>query len=559
MSQSPHGRRSDAFDPVRMGRAAVVANHPLAAMAGIRTLLAGGNAIDAAIAVGFAIGVAEPNGSGIGGDGYIMVHPANSRDVMVLNGTGAAPLAARAREGIARTGLTSASVPGLVDAMLEAHRRWGRLPLAACIEPAATLAEDGVPVSHFQAQMTAKYAALHTGDAAAIFAPAGRPLGPGEVRRNRDLAASYRLIGREGRDAFYKGPMRAAMVAMGPWFQAEDFDRHRLRVEAAIHTQYRGHTVYEAPPNSSGVTLLQMLNLVECFPVGELPPLSAEAIHIMVEAKRFAFIDREAYLGDPDLVDMPLAGLLSKAYAAERARGIALDRAATSIAPGDAWAFDPTGSGRSIPRAVPRHRSGDTTHFCIIDADGNAVGQLQSLNMMYGAQVVVPGTGILLNNRMTYWHTEAGHPNDFVAGGRVRHTMNPVMVSGPGQSIAEGGSLRWVLGTPGGDTQVQSNLQALVGLIDHGFTEAEAMQCPRWTHHEDGTYSNHPHSETYELSIETRVGDATMAALAGLGHPVQPVGGWGARGSLGIIGIDPTSGSRFAAADLRRDGQALVI
>jgi gamma-glutamyltranspeptidase/glutathione hydrolase len=536
-----------------MGRAAVVANHPLAAMAGIRTLMAGGNAIDAAVTVGFAIGVAEPNGSGIGGDGYVMVHRAGEAGVHVANGTGASPLGVTAKTPIARTGLTAASVPGIVDAMLAAHARWGRLPLAQCIEPAAELAEAGVPVSHFQAQMTAKYPALHQGEAAKIFAPAGAPLPAGAIRRNADLAASYRLIAREGRDGFYRGPIAAAMVAAGDWFQPEDFRRHHTRIDPAITTDYRGYTVCEAPPNSSGITLLQMLNLIEQFPIGEMRALSAEAIHLMVEAKRLAFIDREAYLGDLETVAMPITGLLSKAYAAERARLIDPTRAAETVRPGNAWIHDPDGAGHSAPAAVRlKHRDGDTTHFCIVDGEGNAVGQLQSLNMMFGAQIVVPGTGMLLNNRMTYWHVDQDHPNALTPGVRVRHTMNPVMVFA-------GDRLRWVLGTPGGDTQVQSNLQTLSALIDHGFTEAEAVQSARWSHHESGTYSNHPHLEENELQIETRVGDATLAELAARGHHLRPDGPWGARGSVGIIGIDPVSGARLAAADLRRDGQALVI
>ncbi len=553
MRTSPHGHRGEAFDPVRMGRAAVVANHPLAAMAGIRTLQAGGNAIDAAVTVGFAIGVAEPNGSGIGGDGYVMVHRVGEATVQVVNGTGASPLGVTATTPIARTGLTAASVPGIVDAMLAAHARWGRLPLAQCIEPAAELAEAGVPVSHFQAAMTAKYPALHQGEAAKIYAPEGVPLAAGAIRRNADLAASYRLIAREGRDGFYRGPIAAAMVAAGDWFTLADFHRHQVRIDPAITTDYRGVTVCEAPPNSSGISLLQMLNLIEQFPIGDLRALSAEAIHLMVEAKRLAFIDREAYLGDYETVAMPVTGLLSKRYAAERAQLIDPARTAPSVHPGNAWAYDPDGQGRDTPAAVRlRHREGDTTHFCIVDADGNAVGQLQSLNMMFGAQMVVPGTGMLLNNRMTYWHVDQQHPNALAPGVRVRHTMNPVMVFAADR-------LRWVLGTPGGDTQVQSNLQAISALVDHDFTEAEAVQSARWSHHESGTYSNHPHIEENELQIETRVGEATLAALAARGHTVQSDGPWSARGSLGIIGIDPVSGARLAAADLRRDGQALVI
>jgi gamma-glutamyltranspeptidase / glutathione hydrolase len=500
MIESPHGRLRECFDPVRMGsRGAVVANHPLAAMAGIQVLTAGGNAVDAAVAVGFAIGVAEPQGSGIGGDGFIMVYDRTSRQVQVVSGTGAAPLAARADDGIDRLGIRSASVPGLVDAMLRAHARWGRLPLEKCLEPAVALCEHGVPVSHFQARMTAKYHALHTDpEAAKIFAPEGQPLKAGALRRNRDLAATYRLLAREGRDAFYRGPIADKIIwfseASGGKLTRQDFERHAARIDPPITTTYRGRQVYEAGPNSSGHVLLQELNLIENFPIADLGHLSAETVHLMVEAKRLAFIDREAFLADPDQVDIPLAGLLSKEYAAERARLINPEHAADSVTPGDPWRFDPAGPRPrdNIPVRV-RELLDDTTHFCVVDSEGNAVGQLQSINMMFGSQVVVPDTGILLNNRMTYWHVDPKHPNFLRPGARVRHTMNPVMVFD--KPAGAGGSLRWVLGTPGGDTQVQTNLQMISAMVDHALTEAEAVQAPRWTHHQDGTYSNHPYTE----------------------------------------------------------------
>lgn len=562
---SPHGQRSDCYDTVRMGsRAAVVSNHPVATSVGMTVLANGGNAIDAAIAVGFAIGVAEPNGSGIGGDGYLMVHHAATRGVHVVNGTGASPLAARPELGLDRFGIRSASVPGILDAMLESHARWGRLPLMECIAPAIALCLEGVPVSYFQAAMTRKYDRLHTDpEAAKIFAPQGVPLVAGAIRRNLDLAETYKQIGLHGRDYFYTGPIADAIERFST--QADgllrrvDMERHRARVEAPIVATYRGKHVYEAGPNSSGHLLLQQLNMLEQFDIPSLGYLSPEAVHLMVEAKRLAYIDREAFLSDPDDTDIPLQGLLSKAYAQERAALIKLDAAASYVAPGNPWAYNGAAPARDIPNDFTvQHSKEDTTHFCVVDAEGNAVSQLQSLNMMFGSQAVVPGTGIILNNRMTYWHLDPKHPNYLRAGARTRHTMNPVMVFD--DAVESGTPLRWVLGTPGGDTQVQSNFQVISALVDHGLNEAEAVQAPRWCHEQDGTYSNHPHAVKEGLTVEVRHGDHVLVdGLAARGHDVSGIDAWSARGSLGIIGIAPSSGARMAAADLRRDGQAQAM
>lgn len=562
---SPHGMLGDCYDTVRMGsRAAVVSNHPVATSIGMTILANGGNAVDAAVAVGFAIGVAEPNGSGIGGDGYVMVHNAAERSVHVVNGTGSSPMAARPEFGIDRFGIRSASVPGILDAMLEAHARWGRLTLMECVSPAIALCLDGVPVSFFQAEMTRKYDRLHQDvEAAKIFAPQGRPLKPGEIRRNADLAQTYMQVALHGRDYFYNGPVADAIEKFSSHtnglLRREDLTRHRVRVEAPISTTYRGKHVYEAGPNSSGHLLLQQLNMLESFNIGAMDYLSPEAVHLMVEAKRLAYIDREAFLSDPDDTDVPLQGLLSKQYAAERAALIRPERSLAAVSAGDPWNYVENRLGKQAPAEFKvLNAKEDTTHFCIVDSEGNAVSQLQSLNMMFGSQAVVPGTGIILNNRMTYWHLDPEHPNYLRPGARTRHTMNPVMVFD--RPAETGVPLRWVMGTPGGDTQVQSTFQVISAMVDHGLNEAEAVQAPRWCHEQDGTYSNHPHSVDELLTVEARHGDTSLVeGLAALGHGVEAIGAWKARGSMGIIGVHPESGARMAAADLRRDGQAQAM
>jgi len=568
MQPSPHGIKSEAFAPTPMGRfGAVVANHPLAAMAGMGVLLDGGNAVDAALAIGFALGVAEPQGSGIGGDGIVMVHMREAGTIEVVNGTGAAPLAATPEhygDAIPLTGVLSVSVPGMVDALLETHGRHGTVALARCLEPAIALCEDGVPVSHFQARIAPDYGLLHRFPAsAAIFAPEGRPLCAGEVRRNPDLARTYRLIAEGGRDVFYEGEIAQALVRFsdlhGGLLTLEDLRRHRSRWQDPISTTYRGRSVYESPPNTNGHVLLQQLNLIETFDMAALGHNTADAIHVMVEAKRLAFADREAYLADPEFVDVPIAGLLSKDYAAERARLIDPERASAQVREGDAWAFQD-----ALPNEAKRfHRPGggidggsDTTHFCVVDRWGNAVSELQSIQNMFGAQIVADGTGILLNNRMTYWHLDPGHIDRLHGGQRVRHTMNPVMVFG-GPADA-GGRLELICGTPGADTQVQTNMQMVSAVFDHGLNVGEAVGAPRWTHHQGRMNSTFPHAERNALEVEDRVGGEVAAALKRLGHAVEVLGPWGATGSAGAIQVDGKTGALMAAADPRRDGQALV-
>ncbi len=574
-NRTPHGERGQSYRPVRMGgKGAVVANHPLAAQAGLQTLMRGGNAVDAAVTVGFALGPAEPQGSSIGGDGFVMVHMRDRKLVQVANGTGAAPLSAtpdRFGKGIPQTHATAISVPGIVDALLSAHEKYGILPLATCLEPAIELCEDGVPVSHFQATSAAKYNVLMTAPtSAAVFAPNGRPLKPGEIRRNPDLAHTYRLIAEHGRDAFYKGEIAREMVRFseqsGGLLSMEDFKRHRVRWDDPISTTYRGRTVYEAPPNSTGHVLLQELNLFEQVDPAKYPYLSAESIHMMVEAKRLAFADREAYIADPEFVDIPMEGLLSKEYAANRFANIHAERAMPEPVPGDAWAFqdrvpDETKRfyrrGQSGQSHQPATSAGnETTHFCVVDRWGNSVGELQSIQTMFGSCLIAGSTGILMNNRMTYWHIDENHINHLRPGQRVRHTMNPVMVFSAPAEV--GGDLELVCGTPGGDTQVQTNLQVVTGVFDYGLNVAEAIEGPRWTHFQARTDSTYPHAERDELSIEDRVPGETVDQLRSRGHNVKVVGDFEGNGSEGAIRVHPESRSLMAASDPRRDGDAAV-
>ena len=573
MEQSPHGMSGPAYRPVRMGyRGAVVANHPLAAMAGMQTLQRGGNAVDAAVSVGFALGAAEPQGSGMGGDGFVMVYMKGRGSLEVVNGTGAAPLAATTdvyRDGIPHDGILGASVPGIADALLAAHAKYGDLSLPACLEPAIELCEDGVPVTHGQAEAAREKPILHSFPTSAeVYAPRGRPLEPGELRHNRNLGRTYRLIGEQGRDAFYEGEIARAIVRFseeqGGLFTMEDFTRHRARWQEPVSVVYRGRTVYEAPPNSSGHVLLQQLAMFERFDPSQYRYMAPETVHVMVEAKKLAFADREAYLADPDYVDVPVEGLLSPGYTAERSGLIDPDAAAHDVKEGDPWAHmdrPPDRSKRFHRPCSKRVRvmqevGSDTTHFCVVDRHGNAVGELQSVQTGYGSGVIAGDTGILLNNRMTYWNLEPGHTNLLRPGQRVRHTMNPVMVFSA--RVENGGDLELVCGTPGADTQVQTNFQVVSAVFDHGLNVQEAIDAPRWTHYQGAMTSTWPPDDRHFLAIEGGAEAGLVDGLRARGQSLDVTGPWDGAGSEGAIQVHPASGALMAASDPRRDGQALV-
>lgn len=571
---SPHSAQHEAHRPVIAGRNGMVASgHPLASQAGVSILQRGGNAVDAALAVAAALNVVEPHMSGVGGDGYMMIHwnhdatgAARSKPVVqVVNATGPAPRAATGEvylpKGIPEKGIRSVSVPGLVDGCFLAHGRYGRLEASAAFAPAVDLAERGFPITWQLAQrIAADHALLDHATSRAVFAPDGRPLRPGEILRQRDLARTLQRLADEGPDLLYRGELARAIVRcseeQGGLLALSDLAAYRARWEEPITTTYRGHVVYEAPPNSSGHVLLQELSMVELFDLPALGWNTAASVHLMVEAKKLAFADREAYLADPDFVDVPIAGLVSKEYARERARLIDPERAATAVAAGDPWRFQARRGGSSAKRATPPRE--DTTCFAVVDRWGNAVCQLQSLQSAFGSSLVVGDTGILLNNRMTYWHLEPDHVDCLEPGKRVRHTMNPVMVFKRTPTESQSGEqLVLVCGTPGADTQVQTNLQVITHVLDFGLGVNEAVEAPRWRHAQSPTESQVPHVCEDALQLEARFPTAVQAELRRRGHPVQVLGDWEGPGSEVMIQVDPATGALFGAADPRRDGYAI--
>jgi len=523
--------------PLIMGRnGAVASNHPAATQVGLDVLKAGGNAADAAVATALALGVVEPHMSGLGGDGFYHAWSAATGVSTVFTGLGAAPAAAtpaRYAEGMPLSGPQSVSTPGTLAGLAAMHAALGDQAWAALCAPAATLARDGVPATHtYRHFATTSLARLHAdARSGATFLRDGEPPALGTLIVQPELAATLDRIASEGAEGFYRGTLAADLVAafaeMDVPITAADLARVRARVEAPLSAAYRGFEVRQTPPPSTGFVLLEELGIVERFDLAALEGDSAELVHLLVEAKKLAFLDRERHAGTPDLRPEPL---WAADYVAAQAARIDPARAA------------------AVPLATAGQTDGDTTYFCVVDATGNCVSAIQSLNNAFGSGVTAGRTGVLLNNRMTCWHLEPTHANALQPGNTVRHTMNAPMVFQGGRPWA-------LLGTPGADNQVQVNLQALVGLIDFGLDPQQVAEAPRWTSEQPGQEANWPHGGADALTLEAGFPDTTVDGLRARGHTLHQLPRLGGACSLECIRIIE-NGVRMAGSDPRRDGWA---
>jgi gamma-glutamyltranspeptidase/glutathione hydrolase len=523
-----------------MGRnGAVGANHPVATQAGLDTLRSGGNAVDAAVAISLALGVVEPMMSGLGGDGFYQVHSAKTGETRCWNATGAAPFAATperfAAHGMAVRGPLSVSTPGGLAGVAAMHAALGAQPWRQLFGAAIATARDGFAATRGYCHYAAEGLPVLAPDArsGAVFLAGhndGRlPLA--QLIRQPDLARTLEEIAQDGAETFYRGRLARRLVAgmreAGVLVDERDLAECQPQIQDPIGISYRGFHVSQTPPNSTGFTNLQMLKIVERFDIATLDPV--RRIHVLVEAKKRAFLDRERYGTDPRFGDVPLDRLLSDAYADECAASIDLSRAA------------------EIALAEPAS-AGDTTYFCVVDAEGNAVSGIQSLNSMFGSGVTAGDTGVLLNNRMAYWHLAPGHANRLAPGKRVRHTMNAPMVFRDGRLWA-------VEGTPGADNQVQVNLQVLTAMMDLGADPQTALEAPRWTSSQPGQGANWPHEGDGRLTIEPEFGEDVLRGLEALGHRLNRVGALEGPCLVQAIRV-MENGVRMAGSDPRRDGWA---
>jgi gamma-glutamyltranspeptidase / glutathione hydrolase len=522
------GGRSTVFST----KGAVACEHPSAALAGIRVLDAGGTAADACVAMAACMAVLAPMATGMGGDAFLLFYEAETGRILGANGSGRAPRAAtidKLRErGLSempeRGGLTI-TVPGAVRLWEDAANSLGNLPLARLLEPAWELAENGYPVSEvFARYWEAGEDLLFKNEAASrALLVDGRAPRPGEVFLQPDLAATLSAVAEGGADAFYNGEIarsiaRAAQEA-GGYLSEEDLAGHESTWVDPISTDYRGVQIHEIPPPGQGIAALEMLNILEGFDLGALDPVSADRIHLEVEAKKLAFEDLYTKVGDPDFSEIPTGRLISKEYAASLREHISPDRA----------------SGMVAEPALGE----DTTYLCAVDAGDNGCSFINSLYMGFGSGVVAEDTGVCLQNRGSSFRLVEGHPNALEPGKRPLHTIIPGLVT-------KEGALWATFGVMGGPMQPQGHAQLLSNLIDHHMNPQDAADHPRHFHQGD------------TLLVEGRVPEDEVERLRSMGHNVEagedyvvPTGG-----AQLIRVLD--DGVRACGSDPRKDGCALA-
>jgi gamma-glutamyltranspeptidase/glutathione hydrolase len=511
------------------GAKGVAADHPLSAQAGMQMLQRGGNAIDAAIAAAAVNAVVKPYQTQFGGDAFALVWHKRTNEVSCLNAGGLAPQAAtleRFAKGIPSYGAASCAVPGFVDALLELYAGYATMPLEKLLEPAMRAAE-GFPVSKRLSQameLIPGYKDAEVAELKRVFLKDGRPYAPGETLRQPELVALMQGIvdAENQREGFYDGEVGAKIVAAlqqhGGAIEIADFKDKVALFEDPLQTTYRDCDVYEQALPSQGIILLMALNIVEQFPLADWGVGNADAMHVLVEATKLAFADSRRYSADPKVVDVPFERLLSKEHAKLRAAAIDMKLAKR---------FE----GAVLPS--------DTTELVAGDED-YAVALIQSVFSNWGSRFVVPGTGILMNNRLRAFSTDPSAANALAPGKRTVHTLNTFMMLRDGALVVGGG-------TPGMDFQVQNNLQTVVGVRDWGLDLQSALDMPRWVSLHDGT-----------LALEGRFNAAYQADLTSRGHALHVLPAWDSHLARSqVLASTPEGGWAFGS-DLRGEGIALA-
>jgi len=564
-------------------RSEVLARHgmvctsvPAATQVGLDILKRGGNAVDAAIAANATLGLMEPVSNGIGGDLFAIVYSAKENKLYGINGSGRSPLGLsyeqmRAeldklhRKTIPPRGMLPISVPGTVDAWSELHKKFGKLKFSDDLAPAVKYAEEGFPVTeliafywHFGPEvykdLPGGFLETYTLDGK------GRTPAKGDIFKNPALAKTLRLIGEKGRDAFYKGEIADEidkfMRENGGFLRKADFEKHTSTWVDPVSTNYRGYDVFELPPNGQGIATLQILNILEGFDLKSMGRNSAETLHAMIEAKKIAWADRAKFYADPEFAKIPLAGLLSKEYAAERRKLIDPEHAAKAVEAGVPPANgaesqatrEPLQDSAATPKRSPVD-DGDTIYMCTADDEGNMVSLIQSNYRGMGSGIVVPGLGFMFQDRGELFSMEPAHANVYAPGKRPFHTIIPGFVMKDGKP--------WeAFGVMGGGMQPQGHVQVLTNQIDFGLNAQEAGDASRWQHEGD----NEPTGEKMEkggyVEVESGIPYEIVRELEKRGHEVRfDVGGYG---GYQAIKVELHDGQRVyvGASESRKDGQA---
>lgn len=524
--------------------------HPLATIAAIDILKAGGSAVDAAIAANAVLGYGEPIACGIGGDCFVLLWDPKTRKVVGLNGSGRSPRGlsletvrqrATAKGTIPSHGAISVSVPGCVDAWWALHQRYGKLPWKELLAPAIRHCEEGAPVVQNTAfyveasnrSFSANTAIEELDNFRKVWVADGKTPREGEIFRNPGLGRTYRLIAEGGGRAFYEGEIAETIERyfkrIGGWMTKSDLAAHRTEWVEPRSVDYRGVDVWGLPPNSQGFVTLQMLAMLNEFDVKAMGFQSAAAIHHGVEAKRLAFEDRARFYADPAAYNAPIDWLLSKDYARQRAKLIRPDRINPDVAPGQA----------------PGH--GDTTYFTTADKDGMMVSIIQSNYRGMGSGLMPDGLGFMLQDRGELFALKDGHPNIYAPGKRPFQTIIPGFATQSGRPLLS-------FGVMGGDMQPQGQTQIISNIVDFGLGLQEAGDSPRW-HHDGGSEpTGEDLGQPGFLNLETGVPAATQAELAKIGWQMKPApGGYG-----GYQAIQRHPGRYAAATEMRKDGVALA-
>ncbi len=516
----------------------VAAESPLAAQAGATILAGGGNAVDAAIATNATMGVVEPMMNGMGGDLFAMVYDAKTGKLYGLNASGWAPaklsiqfLKSKGITKMPRYGIQSVTVPGVVDGWSKLLARFGTKKFAQVLAPAIYYAREGFPVPEWDATywVTGEEHLKQYKSAAATFLIDGHAPRVGEIFRNPDLAHSLDLVALGGRDAYYKGEIAGRIVAfsakLGGTMTAEDLARYSSEWVEPISTTYHGWTVCEIPPNGLGIAALQMLNIMEMFPLAHFGHNSADALHAMIEAKKLAYADMRRYVADPKFSQVPVAGMLSKDYAAQRAKLIDMAKANCNVSPGEP--------------ALPT--KSDTTYLSVVDREGNMVSLIQSNCNEFGSDLVADGTGFALQNRGALFSVDPDSPNALAGHKRPLHAIIPGFMTNDHERIA--------FDILGGFNQAQAQAQFVSNIVDFGMNIQAALEAARFT---KLTFAG------CDVEIEDRIPASVREELAKRGHRIELPGSYPADiGGGQAVRHDSSTGVNYGASDPRKDGEAI--
>jgi len=491
------------------------------------------------------LAVVRPHMNGIGGDAFAIFYDGATGQIEALNASGRSGALATPEfftgaglDEIPATGPLSVSVPGAVAGWADAHRRFGSLAFSALLEPAIRYAREGFPVStRLALDFEAQGGSLNEAGLD-LYLPGGSPPPVGSLLKNEALAASLETIAREGKAGFYQGELAGKLAgfveSLGGHLRAGDFAAHTSTWVDPLRGEYLGHTFLVMPPNTQGLAQLAQMEMAKAHPFPSMEHNGAAYLHTLIELKKLAFADRDRWVADPEMADVPVHRLLDPDYLRDRAGLVNPDRAADRVDPG--FGGEP-GSGPG-----DADDAGDTVYLTAVDQWGNAVSWIQSNFSGFGSGLLEPETGILLHNRGSLYTLQAGHPNQVAPGKRPYHTLTPLM------ALGTDGGFAFALGTPGGDSQTQSLLQIVHNLLLFDMTPQEAIEAPRFR-----SYSG------LGLSIENRVPATTLDALQAMGHELRVIGGWTSTfGGAQMILYDPATGVLTAAADPRREAYALA-